>query len=183
MSYVNAPATRLVATCCAVCSRPLVDATSVETGMGPTCRRKHGYGEIEGADDDRRQAANVIVHHIALAQSGFADLGDNTTFAAYVANGVGALQALGFASLANAIAKNAVAIRIVPLGGALLAVFTPYRHDIGQEFRRVPGRRWDKEAKCNTIPDTVESKRALLALLKDCFAGETGVGPKGAFAL
>ena len=43
MSYENAPATRMLATHCAACGRPLVDATSVETGMGPVCRERYGY--------------------------------------------------------------------------------------------------------------------------------------------
>lgn len=44
-TYENAPATRMLATHCAVCSRPLVDAASVEAGMGPDCRDRHGYDD------------------------------------------------------------------------------------------------------------------------------------------
>lgn len=43
MSYEAAPATRMLATHCAACARPLVDAKSVETGMGPDCRKRHGF--------------------------------------------------------------------------------------------------------------------------------------------
>jgi len=35
----------MLATHCAVCSRPLVDAASVEAGMGPDCRDRHGYDD------------------------------------------------------------------------------------------------------------------------------------------
>jgi hypothetical protein len=45
MSYENAPATEMLATHCAICSRPLLDAVSVEIGIGPVCRQRHGYDE------------------------------------------------------------------------------------------------------------------------------------------
>lgn len=43
MSYENAPATKMLATHCACCARPLVDAESVELGIGPDCRKRHGF--------------------------------------------------------------------------------------------------------------------------------------------
>lgn len=51
MSYENAPATRMIAVYCACCSRPLVDSVSVEAGVGPECRKKHGYAEAQGEPD------------------------------------------------------------------------------------------------------------------------------------
>lgn len=47
MSYENAPATKMVATRCASCSRPLVDSESVNAGMGPDCRKRHGYNAAQ----------------------------------------------------------------------------------------------------------------------------------------
>ena len=38
MSYENAPATKMLATNCCCCGRPLVDSMSVELGIGPECR-------------------------------------------------------------------------------------------------------------------------------------------------
>lgn len=49
--YTLAPAVSLVATDCAACSRPLLDAVSVEAGMGPTCRKRHGYGVAQRPAD------------------------------------------------------------------------------------------------------------------------------------
>lgn len=46
--YENAPATRMLAIYCACCRKPLVDAKSVETGMGPVCRGKHGFNKADG---------------------------------------------------------------------------------------------------------------------------------------
>jgi hypothetical protein len=43
-NYEASPACILLATVCAVCGKALVDSKSVEAGMGPDCRGKHGYG-------------------------------------------------------------------------------------------------------------------------------------------
>lgn len=47
-SYEDAPATKLIAVNCACCARPLLDAISVENGMGAVCRRKHGFTKADG---------------------------------------------------------------------------------------------------------------------------------------
>jgi hypothetical protein len=66
--YENAPATKMIAVNCACCARPLLDARSVETGMGPICRRKHGFNEADG------EANWPIVCSILLAGLGVDDL-------------------------------------------------------------------------------------------------------------
>ena len=63
MSYENAPATQLIATHCACCGRPLVDAASVERGVGPECARKYGYSEAHKADPDR--ALRILLREVA----------------------------------------------------------------------------------------------------------------------
>ncbi len=47
MSYENSPACKLIATTCCCCGHPLVDAVSVEAGIGPDCRKKWGYVEAQ----------------------------------------------------------------------------------------------------------------------------------------
>ena len=49
--YETAPATLLVATHCACCARPLVDAVSVERGCGPDCSRRYGIADAQGPAD------------------------------------------------------------------------------------------------------------------------------------
>jgi hypothetical protein len=56
-----------MATNCCACGKPLVDAKSVETGMGPVCRKKYGYG-VE-VSEDARVRANAIIYQLALAVS------------------------------------------------------------------------------------------------------------------
>ena len=40
--YEDAPSTAMVDVGCPCCGRALIDADSVETGMGPVCRKRHG---------------------------------------------------------------------------------------------------------------------------------------------
>jgi gamma-glutamylaminecyclotransferase len=60
--YENAPATRLLATSCACCGRALLDAISVEAGIGPDCREKYGYGEAQGRRERGNFAMTVLTY-------------------------------------------------------------------------------------------------------------------------
>lgn len=62
-TYENAPATKLLATNCACCGRALVDAVSVETGIGPECRKNFSVDVV--VDEAARNEANVLVHAVA----------------------------------------------------------------------------------------------------------------------
>lgn len=44
--YEEAPGTELVATHCAICGRPLLEADSVQCGIGPICRKRYGYDVV-----------------------------------------------------------------------------------------------------------------------------------------
>jgi hypothetical protein len=169
-TWIDSPATKLVATHCACCAHPLVDAASVETGIGPDCRKKHGFAEAQGPADweaflaitggafervvgDARVAANLVVHRIAVAQRG-PDVGKL----------VAALGALGFATLARRIATRLGAVEIVREGDTLI-VKTPrgldepsFRAFLGA-VRRVPGNRWDSGRKARVVP--MSSRREL----------------------
>lgn len=66
MGYENAPATKLLATHCCCCARPLVDAKSVELGIGPECRKRHGFAEAQ-------EAPNWKEYFEAISSIGLAD--------------------------------------------------------------------------------------------------------------
>lgn len=165
MSYENAPATRLVATHCAVCARPLVDAPSVESGIGPVCREKYGLN-VDMAEDVRREA-NRLVYQIAAHQKGIS-----------VAQAVGRLRELGLEKLASRIAERAADI-VIEEDGEDLVVRAPYLPEAIPAFRGIRGRRWDKEAKANRVP--ARARRELWLLLQRFYSGSVGVGPKGGF--
>jgi exodeoxyribonuclease-5 len=107
MSYESAPATELVATHCAVCARPLVDAQSVEIGIGPDCRAKYGYDVP--VEPELRREANQIVREIATS----------ALDAAALRAALGHLHALGFDRLADRIEKRVLRIRPTRSGEAI----------------------------------------------------------------
>ncbi len=120
MSHENSPACELVATHCCICNRPLTDALSVELGIGPVCREKHGFDlrdsdpnffsaavEIENmraivpvktfekldkalTAEDARTACNILIHWLAAMPEGD-----------HVKPVVNAIMDLGFKSLAH----------------------------------------------------------------------------------
>jgi hypothetical protein len=171
--YENAPATRMLATHCAACARPLVDAKSVEIGMGPDCRKRLGF-DREVSEEARAQA-NRIVYAIA------AHLHDT-------APGAGAAQAerarklleLGFTALADKVLERVAPIRI-EVEGDRLAVRTPYSEQATLLFRGIPNRRWDRERKVNVVP--AAERRTLWQALERAYPGMVGIGPKGPFVL
>lgn len=92
MGYEQAPATKLLAQHCCHCGKELLDADSVQAGMGPTCRKRflnhpdvnpniptalqfaHDHMKDEEFASvlfealqaaDAHKAANILTHHIA----------------------------------------------------------------------------------------------------------------------
>lgn len=194
--YEGSPACLLLATHCACCGRALVDAKSVETGVGPECRKRHGYATAEGSPDwvvvfgalaaaaeadarlgevackvvdlidDARKAANLVMHRIAAAQTG-----------AGVGHLVVALRALGFRKMAERTADRLGSVLVeVDAATGVLAVFAPYSEEFTAEMRKVPGRWFDREAKANKVPASSRSQLwgALRAALRP---GTLVVGP------
>ncbi len=169
MSYESAPATHMVAINCAICRRDLVDALSVEVGVGPVCR-KRWLKELEALDEDdvSRQAANKIIHAIACNQ-GDDNLGK-----------IKELFALGFPGVVQAIMRTLARVKIEE-GNLGYLIKTPYCEDSVTAWRRVPGRRWDKDAKANWVPKSAKG-HAFIVLLS-YHEGEMAMGPKGPFVI
>lgn len=170
-NYVNAPTTKMLASHCAVCARPLCDAKSVELGIGPDCRAKYGFDSL--VTEEQRKAANALVHKIAMVQKG------TEAFEACKA-----LHELGFAALAARIMERLTKIVIEAVDdGEKLAVWTPYEVNFVAAVQKVPGRVWDKARKCSLIPATIDARRALQKALNEHFAGKWAVGPRGPFVV
>jgi len=179
--YTDATATELLATHCCLCGRALLDAASVERGLGPTCAEKAGVGEaaheadwtralavlaavtIDGASlsswsCDARAVCNALVHRVG-----------RDPLAAEVPAIVEAIEALGYLKLAATLADRLVpvTVRVEAEGEALVvsadlprgAVFEAFL----AEMRRVPGRRWNSERKVDIIP--AKSRKHLFAAL------------------
>ena len=177
MSYENATATKLLATHCVICGRPLVDATSVELGTGPECRSHNDAG----IPDMTRESANKLVFEAAVA----ADQGRIEDVLKYASE----IDALGLVTLAEKVRhrfKNAADREVgilIEVDGNQYRVKTPFRRGDKERFinawRNIPGRRFVKGA--NYVP--VTQKAALWNLLREFFGGQFARGPKGLFRL
>jgi hypothetical protein len=169
MSYTDAPATKMLATHCAACGRPLVDSASVEAGMGPDCRAKYGAPEL---DDATRAEANKLVYQIALDQTG-----------PTVATALIQLRQLGCHTLADRITKRLASAyaAVITADGTELLVKTRYEEGLVRAIARIPGRRWDKDNKANRIP--ANQRPALWGALQSHLAGCRGLGPRGEFII
>lgn len=167
-SYTNSPACKMLATQCACCGADLVDAKSVELGIGPDCRKRHGYDQ--DVPEHLRQAANKLVYEIACRQKGLE-----------VFEMVTELTSIGFVKLADRIAHRLAKVVITVLPDGMLALKAPYNVGAVAETRKIPGRRWDSETKTNKFP--ADQKPAVWGLMKRCYAGLIGFGPKGLFEI
>lgn len=195
MTYANTKSHKLVPTHCAACGRALTDATSIEAGVGPVCRKKYNYEDapVVGPDtaevvksaiaelgetaekvaaalekDDSRRAANVLVHHIACNQKERSSLD-----AAY------ALNKMGFKKLSNRVARRIVDITVETEGDKLV-VDTPYDPKFVQKVQAIASRSWDSDRKVNVFAK--KDKGALWEAMKSCYSGLRGYSPvKGPF--
>lgn len=180
MGYEDAKATKLLATNCICCGRPLVDAKSVEIGIGPDCRAKHGFDQE--CSEESRRAANVLVHAASLATDAFTILTICED-----------LSKLGFAKLAAKVRDQFTQVTIEAMAdGSLLvnanwdAMVTPA---FNADIKRIPGRKpviskgtgkgGKDEWKGWAVP--VQQKSALWSTLQKHYPGAAGTGPKGPF--
>ncbi len=187
-NYESTPAAKLLASNCACCAKALVDAKSIETGMGPACRQKHGYNKPDVLVDlatvpadvialcptavTTRELANHIVYRIAAEQ-------DSEAVPALT----NALRTLGFGKLADRIADRIVSVTISEVEGGFF-VETSYSEEHVAAMRKVPGRRFEKRGakeKGDFVPFT--SKRALFNALSEAHRGQKAYGPKGVFTI
>lgn len=164
-NYEAAPATRMLATHCLVCNRPLVEAVSVQTGIGPECRKKSGYDAT--VDSAVRDEANRLVYQIAA---------DRHMAPEQLDAACKRLEHLGFGRLAARVLDARVRIHIDIAGG-----FVELRSPFSEALLPVPGRRWIADREINRYPES--AKVALYAALKLAFPGQLARGPKGLFKI
>lgn len=169
-NYENAPATLLLATHCAACARPLVDAVSVEAGMGPDCRKKYMKAETS---PENREKANKLVHDIAMAIS----LKNDTV---YAASKIAEVRALGFEKLADKLTKENVGI-VIERENDTIVVKAPFSENALAYSRSIPGRRWDAQRKVTVFP--ARNQDLVRDMLRACYPGANALGPKGFFVI
>jgi hypothetical protein len=184
--YTFAPSTLLLATHCIACGRPLRDAVSVESGIGPICAEKYGFfGECSA---EGRAEANSLIHQCAARQrEGWA----------VIAPLVARLRELGWEGIADKIERRLkkgesetpdIFVTECSLNGwPWYKVITPFDRGAVAEFKTIPGR-WfttvkegDKEVPVNMVPK--KQRAALWALLRNHYAGKVGESLKGLFVI
>ena len=168
MSYENAPATKLLATHCAICERPLVDAESVETGLDPHCRKQL----FKGSDKDapNRETANKLIYVVAACRS--------TGDVRGIVDAINGLHALGFSTVADKLAKAVATIKIeLSTIAPVIYVKTPYVDT--KDWHYIVGQRWEPTKKARIVP--VTERVALYRVLMAHWPNHIGLGPKGLF--
>jgi len=207
--YTQSPACAMLASNCACCGKELVDAASVETGVGPVCRRKHGYkvpcveadwatasvlldkelesGSVAGPGGpvaivagDARKACNALTYACALVQG---------TVKVYALAAI--IFALGYHKLAKRITTNAGALKVEasehPDFGPCLKLTTPYSPELNEALKaHKVWRRWadgKTEVQGVRVPKgryiALKSRKELWAALSDTFPGMAVIGTKG----
>ncbi len=160
--YHDAPATKMLDIQCAVCGEELLDSKSVEFGMGPGCRSKHGFmgKHAPKVTDEMRKKANRIVYSIAcgLPQE-------------HLEAAIKELRDIGFTVLADVLVDRKVAVHVEDHGD-YLHVRAPFLETALNDWRRIPGRKFSYEDKVNLVPNYPQGRKALWALLRKHFAGQ-----------
>ena len=201
---------RLVATTCCVCATPLADATSVELGIGPTCRKRLAkldvvaatspdwdavtdaladFAAIDRSDTDRLALFEMGMDQIVLARAGIAHKLANL-ITHYIAatqvqrDSIGglilAIERMGRPNLAEALRKRQYEIRIEAVGD-MLHVFTPF----AESFKTAMWKRalgcWNRDFKCYVVPGS--RKADLHVALVESYSGMRAIGPNGDFTI
>jgi len=184
MGYENSAACKIMATNCCACGKPLVDAKSVETGMGPVCRGKYGYNA--DVPDRVRTLANVWVHRLACDVSYNTVTMDSMALSAQ-------LRDLGFAKIADIFEFRMVKIAVTVDdfdGEARYFVRSPYdgsggfNHDVwskGRQGVKVPALKAPTAKKVFhwTFPKTEEARKRIFAALLKHHEGSLAFAPDG----
>ena len=173
MSYENATATKMMATRCANCGRPLLDADSVNSGLGPECRRKLMV-MVDGGEN--RDEANRLIYAVAMDQN-------NTNI---TRDSINALVDLGYINVAMALGKRFAGVCIWT-HGEYLYIKTGFNPEYNAAIKRIRGRFNPEAIKEAGIPAKCWSvhksqKGNLWNILCDVMSGTIGIGPKGMFS-
>lgn len=182
MGYEQATATKVMATHCACCGRPLLDAKSVEAGMGPTCRERYGW-DIE-VDEVSRKLANHVVHQLAVAVS-------TGNVGVHELELAAELAPLGFPKIGEIFTRRGAGVVITVEeheGEDKYFVRCPYDPEFNKKSW-VKGRRGAKFPVAGVkkpvfhwiFPCTPEARKRLWGALSACFPGALAIGPKGPF--
>ena len=173
-NYTESKQCKMLASFCVVCGRPLVDAISVQIGMGPDCRNEFNAG----ISPEIQNKCNQLTCLAAIA----AQNGDIESIYKYATE----IETLGLTVLADKVRKRFVNAKknvkiIIREVGDKLYVKTPFKRTEGfvRAWRGIEGRKYQNKE--NIVP--AAARPQLWALLKEFFPKVYGKGPRGLFRI
>jgi len=197
--HLSNPNTHRMATNCCMCGTQLLDAKSVELGIGPVCRKNSGFSDLyKTLDESARKATNALIHRAGITcEASSPDIKE-------ILDIVQEIELLGFTQVADKVRTRFALVRMTWVLGAakyrwdwrnkmsvdtgethdVLRVWTPYspefvqlRRDRNIEARPV---KVDKEFFWE-FPKSCAGKA--YKLLVDVFPGALAHGDKGYFII
>ncbi len=206
MSYLNDPNTHRMATRCCCCGRKLLDAKSVEIGIGPTCRNKFGY--TTDITDDQRETVNKLIHDAGVQCEIMAnkELGDVARYSAagLLLDVADRIEGLGLSRVASKVRERFTGISLDAVKDTpvyewdyrnrrevetdrthtAIVLRAPYSADFNhlRKNLRLRGR----PVKTNDgfhWEFSNNDKRLVDEVVRKAFAGMLAIGPKGIFVI
>ena len=210
MSYLSNPNTQRLATRCCLCGRSLVDAKSVEIGIGPICRAKHLYNDE--VTEEQRTTVNKLIHKAGVlcenrteAKRSGKSAAEMLAIGSAILDISDQIEAVGLAGVARKVRSRFIGIHLDVVKDApeygwdrqkRREYATGHTHDIivlrspySPAFNDTRKRMGLRARPVRTKEDgfhwefPIASKRSLDELIRRVFAGELAVGPKGVFVI
>lgn len=199
------PDTRRLLNCpCLICDTKLTDPTSVTLGIGPTCRKGHGWADIEALPPGDNARAKALVYEAAVCR----DKDPKRVLDISVE-----LLGMGLTKLATRIQDRFIEVRLhltdapevrwdrnanggrggeVETGATIrvLQVKTPYNGGFRDTLFRSCNYRRSVYVADDKAPSgrrfshwevKYEEARGLYRALATCYPGKSAIGPKGLF--
>jgi len=193
---------RLLNCPCLICSTKLTDPTSVTLGIGPTCRKSHGWSDLEALPSGDNARAKALVYEAACVRDS-----DPQRVLAIATE----LFKMGLTKLATRIQDRFIEVRLnladapvvhwdrdarreVETGATIrvLQVKSPYHAGFRDALFRSCSYRRSVYLPDATRPTgrafshwevKYEDARGLYRALATCYPGKSALGPKGTFII
>jgi hypothetical protein len=198
--YLKKAVQNITATRCACCNRKLKDASSVEFGIGPVCRRKYQYEDaptITQTMQDKSFALCKLELHPDVSNDVWLCIQKNNSrgacnllvkwIAAHQLNeeslpAISLLRILSYEKLAERVERRLTCnLHVEKRYDDYYEVKVAYNSEYIDMVKRIKGRKYDPQKKAWRVP--AAQKKALWEVLIECFSGTMADGPKGKFLI
>lgn len=129
---------RLLKQRCIACGKPVVEAQSVEAGMGPVCRKRYAW---EGLPADSRELLNNV-----LTELSFDPTIDN------VCRAIGTAQRVGADRLEKLLIARFVDVEVVETNDKFYTIRFDYHEGMILRLRKAPGAFFNRKQKVWWVP-------------------------------